>query len=68
MPQVQGGSKNNLVISGTQPEIFQGRGGFVELGHFNKHFVKNTIKKPRREKFWSFFPWILLKLYFEWQI
>ena len=24
---------------------FQGRGSFVELGHFNKHFVKNTSKK-----------------------
>ena len=24
---------------------FQGRGCFVELGHFNKHFVKNTRKK-----------------------
>ena len=25
-----------------QPENFQIRGGFVELGHFDKHFVKNT--------------------------
>ena len=24
---------------------FQGRGSFVELGHFDKHFVKNTSKK-----------------------
>ena len=24
---------------------FQGRGDFVELGHFDKHFVKNTSKK-----------------------
>ena len=24
---------------------FQGRGGFMELGHFNKHFAKNTRKK-----------------------
>ena len=28
-----------------QPEIFQGRGGFVELGHFDKDFVKNTRNK-----------------------
>ena len=34
---------------------FQGRGGFVELEHFDKHFVKNTRKKPRRETFWIFF-------------
>ena len=25
---------------------------FVELGHFNKHFIKNTRnKRPRRETF-----------------
>ena len=30
----------------------QGGGGFVELGHFDKHFVKNTRKKrPHRRKF-----------------
>ena len=26
-------------------EIFQGRGGFVKLGHSDKHFVKNFRKK-----------------------
>ena len=36
-------SKNQK--SGTQPEIFQGMGGFAELGHFNKYFTKNTIIK-----------------------
>ena len=30
---------------GAQPEIFQGRGDFVELGQFDKYFVKNTRKK-----------------------
>ena len=43
------------IPSGVKPEIFQGKGGFVELEHFDKHFVKNTKKMPRREKFWSFF-------------
>ena len=39
-------------ITGVQPEIFQGRRGFVELGHSDKHFVKNTREKgARREKF-----------------
>ena len=38
----------------SQLEISQGRGGSVETGHFNKHFVKNTEKWPRREKCWSF--------------
>ena len=29
-----------------QPEIFQGKGeGFVELGHFDKDFVKGTRKR-----------------------
>ena len=26
-----------------QPEIFQGRRGFAELGHFDTNFVKNKI-------------------------
>ena len=30
---------------GAQQEISQCRGDFVELGHFDKHFVKNTRKK-----------------------
>ena len=45
------------MISGAQPEIFQGRGGFVESRHFDKYFVKKYKKKrPRREKFGSFSP------------
>ena len=31
-----------LEITGAQPELFQGRVDFVELGHFHKHFVKTT--------------------------
>ena len=27
---------------------FQGRGSFVELGHFDKHFVKNTTTQLHR--------------------
>ena len=30
-----------IYTAGVQPEIFQGSGGFVKLGHFDKHFVKN---------------------------
>ena len=38
--------------AGAQPEIFQGRGGFVELAHFDKHFVRNTRQKgPAGKKF-----------------
>ena len=32
-------------MAGAQPEIFQGKGGFVEFGHFDKNFVKITRKK-----------------------
>ena len=43
--------------TGAQPEIFPDRGGFVKLGHFNKHFVKNSRKKRlRRENFGVFSP------------
>ena len=31
--------------TGAQSEIFQGRGGFVKLGHFDKHFMKKSKKK-----------------------
>ena len=42
--------------SGAQPEIFQGKGGLVGLGHFYKHFVKkHKEKRPRSDKLGSFF-------------
>ena len=45
-----------IYLTGAQPEIFQGRGGFVKFGHSEKDFVKNSRKKkPRREKLRSFF-------------
>ena len=31
-------------LAGARPEIFQGRRDFVELGHVDKHFVKNTLE------------------------
>ena len=50
----------NLVLfshAGPQPEFFQGKGGFMELGHFNKHFVKNKQKKgPPGKNFGIFSP------------
>ena len=40
-----------------QPEIFQGRGAFEELGHFDKLFVRNTrIKYPTGKTFGAFPP------------
>ena len=36
--------------AGAEPEIFQGRGDFVDLGHFDKHKVKKKREKtvPQR--------------------
>ena len=36
--------------TGAQPEIFQGRGGFVNLGHFDKYFIKKSRKKAPQGK------------------
>ena len=47
-----------------QPEIFQGRGGFGKLGHFDKRFVKNSIKKIPAVKILEFFSLDTLKTTF----
>ena len=44
------------VYTGAQSEIFQGRGGLVGLGHFYKHFVKNTKKKVPGQNLGVFSP------------
>ena len=42
---------------GAQPDIVQSRGGFVELGHFDKLFVKNEIKNvPPGKDFVAYSP------------
>ena len=50
------------IYPGAQLKIFQGTGGFAELGHFKKHkkntqkkTQKNTRKKAPQGKFWSHF-------------
>ena len=46
-----------VTVPGVQPEIFQSRGGFMKLGHFDKHFVKNPRKKgPAGGNFGVFSP------------
>ena len=40
---------------GAKPDIFQGRGIFVILGHFDKHFLKKSRKKARQGKILEFF-------------
>ena len=53
----------------TRSQKFLDAGGFAELGHFDKHFVKNTQKKGSFGNiFGVFFSSILLKLHFEWKI
>ena len=48
-------TKTREAHTGAQPEIFQGRGDFVKLGHFNKHFIKKSRKKTPQEKIFEFF-------------
>ena len=36
--------------AGAEREIFQGRGSFVELGHFNKNLIKTHKKKAPHGK------------------
>ena len=46
-------------MPGCKCEFFQGRGGggFVGIGHFDKHFVENTRKRgPARKHFEIFSP------------
>ena len=38
---------------GAQPEIFQRKGGFLKLGHFDKRFFKNSRKKGPAGKIFS---------------
>ena len=43
------------IKSGAQPEMFRGRGGFVKLRHFDKHFIKKSRKKVPPGKILKFF-------------
>ena len=46
--------KELSLSAGAQAEIFQSRKSFVEVGHFDKYFVKNTRKKSlARKRFFS---------------
>ena len=44
-----------MYLPGTQPDILGGRGGFVKLGHFDKHSIKNTIIKTPAGKIFGVF-------------
>ena len=45
----------NIPNTGTPQEIFHGRGGFMKLGHFDKHFIKKSRKKAPQGKVLEFF-------------
>ena len=47
-----------------QPENFQDRWDFVELGHFNKHFIKSTRKNANEGIILEFFLLDILKTLF----
>ena len=42
--------ERKCITSGAQPDLSQGRGGLVGLGHFHKHFLKNTRRKAHAGK------------------
>ena len=45
------------IYASAQPEIFQGREGFMKLRHFDKDFLKNSRKKAPQAKILEvFFP------------
>ena len=47
----------DYIYAGAQPEIVEGRGGFLKLGHFDKHFLKTSrMKGPVAENFGAFCP------------
>ena len=55
---VRGNNKTDWVEvhrAGAQPEIFQGRGGFVKLGHSDNRVVKNYRKNGPARKSFEFF-------------
>lgn len=57
-------------VTGAQPEIFKSRGGFLELEHFDKPFVKNKREKGPAGKNLGFFclDTVIWKLHYEWKI
>ena len=44
-----------MYFSCAQPEMFQSRGGFVELEHFDKLFLKSTRKEDPQRKILELF-------------
>ena len=58
--------QTTYIYASAQPEIFQGREGFMKLGHFDKISSNQNFKekKLRRWKFWRFFILDALKTIF----
>ena len=60
--------KEYCLCAGVQPEMFLARGGFVELGHFDKHFLKNASQRHCVENFGVFSPRYSYKQILIWRI
>ena len=52
-------------VTGAQSEFFQGKGGFVKFGYFEKYFIKKPRKKALQGKHLRVFLLDTLKLLFE---
>ena len=50
--------------TGAQPDIFHGRGGFVKLERFDKHFIKKSRKNAPQENIFGVFLLDALKTVF----
>ena len=48
------------MLTGAQPGLFRGRGGFLELGHFDKRFMYDIQKKDSAGKNFGVFLQYLL--------
>ena len=53
--EIWGQNQTNCYFTDAQPEIFLGRGGFVKLGHFDKHFYLKVKKKGPTGKHFGVF-------------
>ena len=47
-------AQKKIELSAAQPETFQGWGGFVKLGYFDKHFIKKSRKTAPQGKILEF--------------
>ena len=62
--------KTLILKTGALSEIFQSRGGFIKLWHFDKHFVRNKEKGPVGKNVGVFYPrysWTIFRMEHVWR-